>query len=128
MFERFTDRARKVMALANQHALRRGDEYIDTGHVMLAMVEDGSGIAAQVLQTLNVDFESLATTTTELMSPPSPHASSGTGKLSQVPRMKTVVLRAIEESHQLNHNYVGTEHLLLGLVRDEDGAGGEALR
>jgi ATP-dependent Clp protease ATP-binding subunit ClpC len=100
MFERFTDRARKVMALANQEAQRFNHEYIGTEHILLGLVKEGSGVGADMVTM---------------------------GKLPQTPRAKKVIEFAIEEARALNHNYVGTEHILLGLLRETEGIAAQVL-
>lgn len=125
MYERFTDRARKVMALANQEALRLDHEYIGTEHILLGLVKEGLGVGANVLKNLNVD---LVTVRTEAES----YLEHGpdmirTGKLPQAPRAKRVIEYAIQEARALKHNYVGTEHLLLGLLREQDGVAAQVL-
>src|SRR6187200_1643531 len=125
MFERFTDRARKVMALANQEAQRFNHEYIGTEHILLGLVKEGSGVGANVLKNLDVDLRKVRLEVEKL-------AKSGPdmvtmGKLPQTPRAKKVIEYAIEEARNLNHNYVGTEHLLLGLLREHDGVAAQVL-
>ena len=125
MFERFTDRARKVMALANQEAQRFNHEYIGTEHLLLGLVKEGSGVGATVLKNLDVDIKRLRQEAEKLV-------KSGPnmvmmGKLPQTPRAKRVIEYAIEEARALNHNYVGTEHLLLGLIRESEGIAAQVL-
>ncbi|MCA9280931.1 MAG: ATP-dependent Clp protease ATP-binding subunit [Phycisphaerales bacterium] len=125
MFERFTDRARKVMALANQEAQRFNHEYIGTEHILLGLVKEGSGVGANVLKNLNVDLRKVRLEVEKLV-----HSGPDMvtmGKLPQTPRAKKVIEYAIEEARNLNHNYVGTEHLLLGLLREHDGVAAQVL-
>ncbi|MBL0927905.1 MAG: ATP-dependent Clp protease ATP-binding subunit [Phycisphaerales bacterium] len=125
MFERFTDRARKVMALANQEAQRFNHEYIGTEHILLGLVKEGSGVGANVLKNLDVDLRKVRLEVEKLV-----HAGPEMvtmGKLPQTPRAKKVIEYAIEEARNLNHNYVGTEHLLLGLLREHDGVAAQVL-
>ena len=119
MFERFTDRARKVMALANQEVQRLNHDYIGTEHILLGLVKEGSGVGASVLRNLGVDLRR-ARREVERLVKRGPELIT-MGKVPQTPRAKQVVEYAIEESRGLNHNYVGTEHLLLGLLREQDG-------
>jgi len=125
MFERFTDRARKVMALANQEAQRFNHEYIGTEHILLGLVKEGSGVGANVLKNLDVDIKKLRLEVEKLVKSGPDMVSMG--KLPQTPRAKKVVEFAIEEARSLNHNYVGTEHLLLGLLRETEGVAAQVL-
>jgi len=125
MFERFTDRARKVMALANQEAQRFNHEYIGTEHILLGLVKEGSGVGANVLKNLDVDLRKVRLEVEKLVK--SGPEMVTMGKLPQTPRAKKVIEYAIEEARNLNHNYVGTEHLLLGLLREHDGVAAQVL-
>ncbi len=125
MFERFTDRARKVMALANQEAQRFNHEYIGTEHVLLGLVKEGSGVGANVLKNLDVDLRKVRLEVEKLVKSGPDMVTMG--KLPQTPRAKKVIEFAIEEARNLNHNYVGTEHLLLGLLREQDGVAAQVL-
>lgn len=125
MFERFTDRARKVMALANQEAQRFNHEYIGTEHILLGLVKEGSGVGANVLKNLDVDLRKVRLEVEKLVKA-GPEVVM-MGKLPQTPRAKKVIECAIEEARSLNHNYVGTEHLLLGLLREHDGVAAQVL-
>ncbi|MFI4861597.1 MAG: ATP-dependent Clp protease ATP-binding subunit [Phycisphaerales bacterium JB063] len=125
MFERFTDRARKVMALANQEAQRFNHEYIGTEHILLGLVKEGSGVGANVLKNLNVDLRKVRLEVEKLVKSGPDMVTMG--KLPQTPRAKKVIEFAIEEARTLNHNYVGTEHLLLGLLREHEGVAAQVL-
>jgi ATP-dependent Clp protease ATP-binding subunit ClpC len=125
MFERFTERARKVMALANQEAQRFNHEYIGTEHVLLGLVKEGSGVGANVLKNLGVDLHKVRMEVEKLVKAGPDMVTMG--KLPQTPRAKKVIEYAIEEARNLNHNYVGTEHLLLGLLREHDGVAAQVL-
>ena len=125
MFERFTDRARKVMALANQEAQRFNHEYIGTEHILLGLVKEGSGVGANVLKNLEVDLRKVRLEVERLVRAGPEMVTMG--KLPQTPRAKKVIEYAIEEARNLNHNYVGTEHLLLGLLREHDGVAAQVL-
>ena len=125
MFERFTDRARKVMALANQEAQRFNHEYIGTEHILLGLVKEGTGVGANVLRNLDVDLHKVRLEVEKLVKSGSEPVTMG--KLPQTPRAKRVIEYAIEEARNLNHNYVGTEHLLLGLLRERDGVAAQVL-
>ena len=125
MFERFTDRARKVMALANQEAQRYNHDYIGTEHMLLGIVKEGSGVGANVLKNLGVDLRKVRVEVEKVVKNGPEMVTMG--KLPQTPRAKRVVDYAIEELRKLKHNYVGTEHLLLGLLREQDGVAAQVL-
>ena len=125
MFERFTDRARKVMALANQEAQRFNHEYIGTEHILLGLVKEGGGVGANVLKNLDLDLRKIRLEVEKLVKSGPDMVTMG--KLPQTPRAKKVIEYAIEEARSLNHNYVGTEHLLLGLLREQDGIAAQVL-
>ncbi len=125
MFERFTDRARKVMALANQEAQRFNHEYIGTEHILLGLVKEGSGVGANVLKNMDVDLRKVRLEVEKLVKSGPDMVTMG--KLPQTPRAKKVIEYAIEEARSLNHNYVGTEHLLLGLLREHEGVAAQVL-
>jgi len=126
MYERFTDRARKVMQLANQEAQRFNHEYIGTEHILLGLVKEGSGVAANVLKNLDVDLRKIRLEVEKLVQSGPDMVTMG--KLPQTPRAKKVIEYAIEEARNLSHNYVGTEHLLLGLLREDEGVAAQVLR
>ncbi len=125
MYERFTDRARKVMQLANQEAQRFNHEYIGTEHVLLGLVKEGSGVAANVLKNLDVDLRKIRLEVEKLVQ--SGPEMVTMGKLPQTPRAKKVIEYSMEEARSLNHNYVGTEHILLGLLREQEGVAAQVL-
>ena len=125
MFERFTDRARKVMALANQEAQRFNHEYIGTEHILLGLVKEGSGVGATVLKNVDVDIKKLRLEIEKQVKSGPDMVTMG--KLPQTPRAKKVIEYAIEEARALNHNYVGTEHILLGLLRESEGIAAQVL-
>ncbi len=125
MYERFTDRARKVMQLANQEAQRLYHEYIGTEHILLGLVKEGSGVAANVLKNLDIDLLKIRFEVEKLVQS-SPEVGTP-GKLPQTPRAKKVIEYSIEEARNFNHNYVGTEHLLLGLLREQEGVAAQVL-
>jgi ATP-dependent Clp protease ATP-binding subunit ClpC len=125
MYERFTDRARKVMQLANQEAQRFNHEYIGTEHLLLGLVKEGSGVAANVLKNLDVDLRKIRLEVEKLVQ--SGPEMVTMGKLPQTPRAKKVIEYSMEEARQLNHNYVGTEHILLGLLREQEGVAAQVL-
>src|SRR3982751_4166413 len=125
MFERFTDRARKVMALAKQEAQRFNHEHIGNEHILLGLVKEGSGVGANVLKNLDVDLRKVRLEVEKLVKSGPDMVTMG--KLPQTPRAKKVIEYAIEEARNLNHNYVGTEHLLLGLLREQEGVAAQVL-
>ena len=125
MYERFTDRARKVMQLANQEAQRFNHEYIGTEHILLGLVKEGSGVAANVLKNLEVDLRKIRLEVEKIVQSGPDMVTMG--KLPQTPRAKKVIEYAMEEARNLNHNYVGTEHLLLGLLREQEGVAAQVL-
>jgi hypothetical protein len=125
MNERFTYRSRKVMQLANQAAQRFRHEYIGTEHILLGLVNEGSGAAAKVLENLDIASNKIQSAIEWLVQ--SGPDMVTIGKLPQTPRAKKVIEYAIEEARKLNHGYVGTEHLLLGLLREEEGVAAQVL-
>src|SRR5881275_2080385 len=125
MYERFTDRARKVMQLANQEAQRFNHEYIGTEHILLGLVKEGSGVAANVLKNLDIDLRKIRLEVEKIVQSGPDMVTMG--KLPQTPRAKKVIEYSIEEARNLNHNYVGTEHVLLGLLREQEGVAAQVL-
>jgi len=126
MFDRFTDRARRVMQLARAEAVRLNHDYIGTEHVLLGLIQEGSGVAASVLRNLGVDLQRIRQEierTVRRGASPAPR----TGQLPFTPRAKKVLEFAIEEANSLGHNYIGTEHLLLGLLRETSGRAAKVL-
>lgn len=119
MFERFTDRARKVMSLANMEAQRLSHGFIGTEHILLGIIKEGSGVGSNVLRNLGASLSSLRTEVEKLVKPGPEMVTMG--KLPQSPHAKKVIEYALEASRSLNHNYVGTEHLLLGICKEPEG-------
>ena len=121
----FTDRVRKVLQMAREEAARLRHEYVGTEHILLGIVREGEGVAAAVLMNLNVDFDKLRRSveavvkqgTDDRRNPDLPYTS----------RAKKVLELSMSEARELNHSYVGTEHLLLGVLREEKGIGAQAL-
>jgi ATP-dependent Clp protease ATP-binding subunit ClpA len=117
MYEKFTDRARKVMQLANQEAQRFNHEVIGTEHVLLGLAKEGGGVGANVLKNLDIDLRKIRREIERIV-------QSGPeivmGKLPQTPQTKNAIAYAIEEARNLNHDYIGTEHLLLGLLHEKE--------
>jgi len=124
-FERFTDRARKVMQLANQEAQRFNHEYVGTEHILLGLIKEGSGVAANVLRNLDVDLKKIRLEVEKLVQTGPDMVTMG--RLPLTPRARKVIEYATEEARNLNHNYIGTEHLLLGLLREQEGVAAQVL-
>ncbi len=125
MFDRFTDRARRVMALARKEAQRFNHDFIGTEHILLGLIQEGSGVAASVLKNLGVETEKIRREIEKnVQSGPSMVTM---GQLPFTPRAKKVLELSMEEAHELGHNYIGTEHLLLGLIRENDGVAAQVL-
>jgi len=125
MFERFSDRARKVIALANQEAAKFHHGYVGTEHILLALIGDGGGAGVTVLKALNVDCEGVRRQIESVVKRGTDLALAG--KLPQTPRAKKVIEFATEEARNLGDKSVGTDHLLVGLVRVSDGLAGVVL-
>jgi len=125
LFERFTDRARKAMQFANQEAQRLNHEYVGTEHLLLGLVREGSGIAANVLKNLDVDLCKIRAEAEKIV-PIGPDMVV-LGRLPRTPRSRQAVEYAKEEAFNFSHNYVGTEHLLLGLLREQEGVAAQVL-
>jgi len=125
MFDRFTDRARKVMGLARQEAQRFNHEYIGTEHILLGLIQEGSGVAANVLRNLDVDPDKIRREVETIVSSGPPMVTMG--QLPFTPRAKKVLELSVEEATSLGHNYIGTEHLLLGLIRENEGVAAQVL-
>ncbi len=125
MFDKFTDRARKVMALAREEAKRFNHEYIGTEHILLGLVKEGSGVAANVLQNLDIDLKKIRMEVEKIVQT-GPDLVS-VGQLPFTPRVKKVLEYAIEEARSMGHNYIGTEHQLLGLLREQEGVAAQVL-
>ena len=117
MYERFTDRARQVMSLANQEAQRFNHEFTGTEHILLGLVKEGTGVATNVLKNLDVDLDKIRREVEKIITAGPDKVT--TSYLPHTPRAKKVIEYAIEEAPFLNHNYIGTEHLLLGLLKEE---------
>jgi ATP-dependent Clp protease ATP-binding subunit ClpC len=125
MHERFTDPARNTMQRAKQEAQRLRHEYIGTEHILLGIVEEGSGLAVTILKNLNIDLQKIHVEVEKIVRSGPDMVTMG--RLRQTPRAKKVVEHAMEEARNLHHNYVGTEHLLLGLLREWDGVAAQVL-
>ena len=134
MYERFTNNARKVMQLANQEARRFNHNYVGTEHILLGLIKEGycgirlgiPGMAMKVLKNLDVDPRKIRLEVENLMQS-GPDNMATMGKLPQSPGMKKVIEYSIEEARNLNHSDVGTEHILLGLLREQEGVAAQVL-
>src|SRR5262245_49829669 len=125
MYERFTDRARKVMQLASQETRRFNHHYIGTEHILLGLVKEGHGVAANVLKDLGADLGNIRSEVEKLMVPGLDKADASKPPLP--PSTIRVIEYMIKEARSLNHNYVGTEHVLLGLLREQEGVAAQVL-
>ena len=125
MFDRFTDRAKKVMSFARQEAQKFNHEYIGTEHILLGLVQEGSGVAANVLKNMHIDLEKVRHEVEKIVKTGPSMVTMG--QLPFTPRAKKVLELSMEEASQLSHNYIGTEHLLLGLIRENEGIAAQVL-
>src|SRR5688572_8605793 len=121
----FTDRVRKVLAMAREEAIRLQHDYVGTEHILLGLIREGEGVAAAVLMNLNVDLEQIHERIEESVR--KGKATIALGELPYTSRAKKVLEYAMAEARELNHSYVGTEHLLLGLLREEKGIAAQVL-
>ncbi|HET6764432.1 MAG TPA: Clp protease N-terminal domain-containing protein, partial [Longimicrobiaceae bacterium] len=121
----FTDRVRKVLAMAREEAIRLQHDYVGTEHILLGLIREGEGVAAAVLNNLQVDLETVQEKVEESVR--RGKATIALGELPYTSRAKKVLEFAMAEARELNHSYVGTEHLLLGLLREEKGIAAEVL-
>ena len=117
-FHKFTERARKVLSLAQEEAQRFQHNYIGTEHLLLGIIREGEGVAAKVLRNLGVDLDRARSSVESILGRGNRVV---TGELGLTPRAKKVIELAVDEARRLNHHYIGTEHLLLGLVREGEG-------
>src|SRR5207249_4744170 len=122
----FTDRVRKVLQMAREEAARLHHEYVGTEHILLGLIREGEGVAAAVLTNLNVDLEEIQQKIEETVKKGKAAAAPGPD-LPYTSRAKKVLELAMTEARELNHSYVGTEHLLLGLLREEKGIAAQVL-
>ncbi|PKL91061.1 MAG: ATP-dependent Clp protease ATP-binding subunit ClpC [Candidatus Goldiibacteriota bacterium HGW-Goldbacteria-1] len=127
MFDKFTDRARKVVAFAKEEAQRLGHDYVGTEHILLGIIKDGGGMAAAVMETLNIDLEKLKLEVEEKIVD-SATSTMLAGEIPFTPVSKRAFQYAAEESQLMGHNYIGTEHMLLGLLKEEDGLASRVLK
>ncbi len=124
MFERFTDRARRVLVLAQEEARLLNHNFIGTEHILLGLIHEGEGVAAKALESLGISLEAVREKVEETIGPA---GSSTTGSPPFTPRAKKVLELSLREALQLGHNYIGTEHMLLGLVREGEGVAAQVL-
>ena len=125
MFNRFTERARKVILLAKEEAKRFNHDYIGTEHILLGLIREGEGVAAAVLASLGLNSDKIRLEVDKLVQPGPPTVVSG--DIPFTPKAKKVIELAMDEARSLNHNYIGTEHLLLGLIREGEGVASQVL-
>ncbi len=126
MFERFTERARKVIILAREEAIRLGHNFVGTEHLLLGLVREGDGLAVAILKKLNVNLATLKGEVEKIVSVGSEVTPAG--EIPFTPQAKKVLEYAISEARSMGHNYIGTEHLLLGLIREGEGIASLVLR
>ncbi|MGI8492178.1 MAG: Clp protease N-terminal domain-containing protein, partial [Acidimicrobiales bacterium] len=124
MFERFTDRARRVLVLAQEEARLLNHNFIGTEHILLGLIHEGEGVAAKALESLGISLEAVREKVEETIGPA---GSATTGSPPFTPRAKKVLELSLREALQLGHNYIGTEHMLLGLVREGEGVAAQVL-
>src|SRR6266576_3425993 len=125
MFERFTDRARRVVVLAQEEARLLNHNYIGTEHILLGLISEGEGVAAKALESLGISLEAVRQQVEEIIGTGS---SSPQGHIPFTPRAKKVLELSLREALQLGHNYIGTEHILLGLIREGEGVAAQVLQ
>ena len=124
MFERFTDRARRVVVLAQEESRRLNHNYIGTEHLLLGLISESDGVAAQVLTSLGVSLDSVRLAVEDMIGR---GEESPAGHIPFTPRSKKVLELSLREALSLGHNYIGTEHILLGLVREGEGVASQVL-
>src|SRR5680860_1468671 len=125
MFERFTDRARRVVVLAQEEARMLNHNYIGTEHILLGLIHEGEGVAAKALESMNISLESVRNQVTEIIGR---GQTAPAGHIPFTPRAKKVLELSLREALQLGHNYIGTEHILLGLIREGEGVAAQVLK
>ncbi len=124
MFQRFTDRARRVVVLAQEEARMLGHNYIGTEHILLGLIHEGDGVAAKALTAMGIGLEA---TRQQVESIIGRGQGAPTGHIPFTPRAKKVLELSLREALQLGHDYIGTEHILLGLIREGDGVAAQVL-
>src|ERR1019366_4770778 len=124
MFERFTDRARRVLVLAQEEARLLEHGFMGTEHILLGLIHEGDGLAAEALESMDISLEAVREMVEEKVGPV---GSGSSGSPPFTPRAKKVLELSLREALQLGHNYIGTEHMLLGLVREGEGVAAQVL-
>src|ERR1700678_4275577 len=124
MFERFTDRARRVVVLAQEEARMLNHNYIGTEHILLGLIHEGEGVAAKALESLGISLDAVRQQVEEIIGQ---GQQAPSGHIPFTPRAKKVLELSLREALQLGHNYIGTEHILLGLIREGDGVAARVL-
>ncbi len=124
MFERFTDRARRVVVLAQEEARMLNHNYIGTEHILLGLIHEGEGVAAKALESMGISLEAVRNQVTEIIGR---GQTAPAGHIPFTPRAKKVLELSLREALQLGHNYIGTEHILLGLIREGEGVAAQVL-
>jgi ATP-dependent Clp protease ATP-binding subunit ClpC len=124
MFERFTDRARRVVVLAQEEARMLNHNYIGTEHILLGLIHEGDGVAARALTSLDISLDAVRLQVEEIIGR---GRAATAGHIPFTPRAKKVLELALREALQLGHNYIGTEHILLGLIREGEGVAAQVL-
>ncbi len=124
MFERFTDRARRVVVLAQEEARMLNHNYIGTEHILLGLIHEGEGVAAKALESLNISLDAVRQQVEEMIGQ---GQQAPSGHIPFTPRAKKVLELSLREALQLGHNYIGTEHILLGLIREGEGVAAQVL-
>src|SRR5258708_32468881 len=124
MFERFTDRARRVVVLAKEEARMLDHDYIGTEHILLGLIREGEGVAAKALESLGISLEAARRQVEEIIGP---GQQAPSGHVPFTPRAKKVLELSLREALQLGHNYIGTEHILLALILEGEGVAAQVL-
>jgi ATP-dependent Clp protease ATP-binding subunit ClpC len=124
MFERFTDRARRVVVLAQEEARMLDHNYVGTEHILLGLIHEGEGVAAKALESLGISLEAVRQQVEEIIGR---GQQAPSGHIPFTPRAKKVLELSLREALQLGHNYIGTEHILLGLIREGEGVAAQVL-
>src|SRR5262245_8070344 len=125
MFERFTDRARRVVVLAQEEARMLNHNYIGTEHILLGLIHEGEGVAAKALESMDISLEAVRAQIEDIIGQ---GQAAPTGHIPFTPRAKKVLELSLREALQLGHNYIGTEHILLGLIREGEGVAAQVLQ